>query len=78
MQPSAADVELAECGKKRKPDGATCEAPGCTKRFSSSWYAQGRCCAKAECKRHFGVAGVYQPKAKPPKGILKNLSLIHI
>ena len=57
-------------GKKRRADGQACEAPDCDEFFSSSWYAQGRCCSKAGCKRFFGVAGVYQPK-KVPKGILK-------
>lgn len=67
--PCAPVVKDAE-GKKRRHDGQACEAPGCGEFFSSNWYAQNRCCSKAECKRFFGVAGVYQPK-KAPKGILR-------
>ena len=65
--PQDAPVVRNKEGKKRRPDGQCCEALGpdgevCGEFFSSSWYAQNRCCAKADCKRYFGVAGVYQPK----------------
>ena len=63
-------VKNAVGKKRRQHDGQACEAPDCDEFFSSSWYPQGRCCAKAKCKRFFGVAGVYHPK-KVPKGILK-------
>lgn len=67
--PDRAPVVINAQGKKRRPNGQACEAPGCNEFFSSTWYAQNRCCAKSECKRYFGVAGVYQPKK--PKGIMK-------
>ena len=61
-------------GQKRRPDGKACEAlddlgQPCGSFFSSTWYAQNRCCAKAGCKRYFKVAGTYEPKLK---GILKH------
>ena len=54
----------AETKKKPRPGGGSCQAPGCNVVLSSTWYAANQSCAKAGCKRHFGVAGVYQPKGK--------------
>ena len=57
--------------KKRKADGSHCEAKPkgvqCLEYFSMDWYAGGRCCNRAGCKRFFEVAGTYQPKGKQPK-----------
>jgi hypothetical protein len=55
-----ADAKVGK--KKRRFDGQRCGGPGCEEFLSSTWYAQGQCCAKADCKRFFGVAGTYQPK----------------
>ena len=45
--------------------GEECEGPDCERTESSGWWADGRCCSRRDCKRHFGVLG--KENKKPSK-----------